>query len=176
MSVVFIFHEQSQDTEVIFNFSCIFKSACVVVVNRTTNSSWTCMSGLGSIPKGDQLIGAGPNICIALCIKLCVINDIGIIESVWKFTFWVCPKQWDAIYSTLCNSLNLPTLVDFPNAHISPRENPFYMLRQKLLHVFLYPFSSQFCETMEHSTMGHNKSVFVLDALCELAALVSPCM
>ena len=56
----------------------------------------------------------------------------------------VCSKQWDADYPTLLSSLNLPTLaawrkrmelcimykivnglVDFPNALVAPRDNPF---------------------------------------------------
>ena len=66
------------------------------------------------------------------------------LESIQKFALRVCSKQWDASYSMLCSSLNLPTLAarrkqmklcvmykivhglaDFPNVPISARDNPF---------------------------------------------------
>ena len=71
-------------------------------------------------------------------------KDIDSLESVQKFAMRVCSKQWDADYPTLLSSLNLPTLaarrkrmklcimykivnglVDFPNAPVAPRDNPF---------------------------------------------------
>ena len=71
-------------------------------------------------------------------------KDIGMLESVQKFALRVCSKQWDASYSMLCSSLNLPTLAArrkqmklsvmykivhglacFPNVPISARDNPF---------------------------------------------------
>ena len=71
-------------------------------------------------------------------------KDIDMLESVQKFALRVCSKQWDASYSMLCSSLNLPTLAarrkqmklsvmykivhglaDFPNVPISARDNPF---------------------------------------------------
>ena len=69
---------------------------------------------------------------------------IDMVESVQKFSLRVCSKQWDASYSMLCSSLNLPTLAarrkqmklsvmykiahglaDFPTVPISARDNPF---------------------------------------------------
>ena len=71
-------------------------------------------------------------------------KDIDSLESVQKFAMRVCSKQWDADYPTLLSSLNLPTLaarrkrmklcimykivnglVDFPNAPVALRDNPF---------------------------------------------------
>ena len=71
-------------------------------------------------------------------------KDVDKLELVQKFALRVCSKQWDASYSMLCNSLNLPTLAarrkqmklsvmykivhglaDFPNVPISGRDNPF---------------------------------------------------
>ena len=65
-------------------------------------------------------------------------------HAVQKFALRVCSKQWDASYSMLCSTLNLPTLAarrkqmklsvmykilngltDFPNVPISARDNPF---------------------------------------------------
>ena len=37
-------------------------------------------------------------------------KDIDMLELVQKFALRVCSKQWDASYSMLCSSLNLPTL------------------------------------------------------------------
>ena len=100
-------------------------------------------------------------------------KDIDKLELVQKFALQVCSKQWDASYSMLCNSLNLPTLAarrkemklsvmykivhglaDFPNVPISARDNPFD-LRSLAPHTlsgftaktnsFKYSFFSSLC-------------------------------